>query len=98
MSRQNNIRMIFVAARQLGLDEETRRDLQLVATGKTSLTDMSDPEVAKVLTALKTKGFKSGRAGGKGARPPPEVTSVSPMSCGANWLPPMPSRPGGRRG
>jgi hypothetical protein len=69
VSRQNNIRMIFVAARQLGLDEETRRDLQLVATGKTSLTDMSDPEVAKVLTALKTKGFKSGRAGGKGRAP-----------------------------
>lgn len=63
MSRQNTIRMIHVAARDLGLDEDTRRDLQLVATGKASLTEMSDAEIEAVAAALKAKGFKAGRAG-----------------------------------
>lgn len=30
-------RMIHVGCRQLGLDDDTRRDLQLVATGKASM-------------------------------------------------------------
>lgn len=63
--RQTTIRMIHVAARDLGLDEDTRRDLQLVATGKASLTEMSDAEVEMVAAALKARGFKAGRAGSK---------------------------------
>lgn len=69
MSRQNTIRMIHVAVRDLGLDDDTRRDLQLVATGKASLTEMSDQEVGKVMEALKAKGFKPRGVGGKTRAP-----------------------------
>jgi hypothetical protein len=52
------IPMIHVAAKALGLDEDTRRDLQLRVTGKASLRDMSAAEQTKVLDALKQQGFK----------------------------------------
>ncbi len=57
--RANTIRMIHVAARQLGLDEDTRRALQLAETGKASLATMTDAEGDKVLQALKQRGFKA---------------------------------------
>lgn len=59
------IRKIHVAARQLGLDDDTRRDLQLVTTGKESLKDMTDAEGAKVLEALIARGFKPTKAKGR---------------------------------
>lgn len=55
-------RMIHVGCKQLGIDNETRRDLQLVVTGKASMSDMTDPEMQQVLAALKARGFK-GKAG-----------------------------------
>lgn len=51
-------RMIHVGCKELGLDNETRRGLQLVATGKESMSDMSDDDLRKVVTALKDRGFK----------------------------------------
>lgn len=51
-------RMIHVGCKELGLDEDTRRGLQLVATGKTSMSDMSEAELRKVVEALKQRGFK----------------------------------------
>lgn len=61
------LKTIHVACRQLGLDEDTRRDLQLVATGKSSLKDMSPAEQQKVLDALKARGFTAAPAS-KGKR------------------------------
>lgn len=52
------LKTIHVACRQLGLDAETRHDLQLRVTGKGSLSDMSDVERQKVLDALKAQGFR----------------------------------------
>jgi hypothetical protein len=52
------LKTIHVACRQLGLDAETRHDLQLRVTGKGSLSDMSDTERQKVLDALKSQGFR----------------------------------------
>jgi hypothetical protein len=52
------IKTIHVGCRALGLDQDTRRDLQLAATGKASLTEMSDGELARVVDALKARGFK----------------------------------------
>lgn len=66
--KPSTIRQIHVAARQLGLDDDTRRDLQLVATGKESLTEMTDAEGAKVIEALKARGFKPARSA-KGRAP-----------------------------
>ncbi|MEM1077435.1 MAG: regulatory protein GemA [Pseudomonadota bacterium] len=57
MTRQLQ-RTIHVGCRQLGIDDDARRDLQLVATGKTSMSDMDEADLGKVLKALKAKGFK----------------------------------------
>jgi len=53
---------IHVGCRQLGLDADARRDLQLVVTGKASMSDMSDTELKSVLKRLEKEGFKIGRA------------------------------------
>lgn len=63
-------RMIHVGCKQLGLDDDTRRDLQLVVTGKASMADMTDAEMLKVVEALKLRGFKTGFKGAaKAPRP-----------------------------
>ncbi|PRZ48330.1 gp16 family protein [Tritonibacter scottomollicae] len=49
---------IHVGCRQLGLDADARRDLQLVVTGKASMSDMSDTELKSVLKRLEKEGFK----------------------------------------
>lgn len=51
-------RMIHVGCRELGLDDDTRHDLQLVATGKASMADMTEAELRAVIDALKARGFK----------------------------------------
>lgn len=65
-------RKIHVACKQLGLDDETRHDLQLAATGKASMADMSETDLQAVIAALKSKGFKPTSdfaKGGKGRAP-----------------------------
>ena len=52
-------RMIHAGCRQLGIDSDTRHDLQFVVTGKASMSDMSDADLRKVLEALKRRGFKT---------------------------------------
>lgn len=49
---------IHVACRQLGLDGEARRDLQLAVTGKASMTDMTEADLRRLLDRLKADGFK----------------------------------------
>lgn len=48
---------IFVGCRQLGLDNDARRDLQLVATGKDSMRDMNQADLIAMVDALKQRGF-----------------------------------------
>lgn len=72
---------IFVGCRQLGLNDDVRRDLQLVATGKASMSDMTDADLGKMLAALKQRGFKTGfKAASKGrfkkAAPRPDLRYV----------------------
>ncbi len=64
-------RLIFAGCRELGLDADTRHDLQLVATGKASLSEMTDADLRKVVDALKARGFDAaaGRAKKSHARP-----------------------------
>jgi phage gp16-like protein len=52
------LKTIHVAVRDLGLDDDARRDLQLLVTGKASLTDMTEGEKQAVLQVLKERGFK----------------------------------------
>lgn len=51
-------RMIHAGCRELGLDGDLRHDLQLAATGKASMADMTDADLRKVVDALKARGFK----------------------------------------
>lgn len=51
------IKLIHVGAKALGLDEDTRRELQFRITGKASLRDMTPTEQTAVLDALKAQGF-----------------------------------------
>jgi len=56
--RQRLIRLIHVAKRELGLDDEAYRDLLQSATGKRSTSDMAEFELRRLLDHLKTCGFK----------------------------------------
>lgn len=57
MTNRNLQRMVHAGCKQLGLDDDTRRDLQLVTTGKSSMSAMTDADLLKVVEALKQKGF-----------------------------------------
>lgn len=67
-------KLIHVGCRDLGLDEDTRHDLQLVATGKGSMRDMSQGDLEALLAALKARGFNPdlSRPGVKNGRPAAE--------------------------
>jgi hypothetical protein len=51
-------KLIHAGCRELGLDDDTRRDLQLQVTGKPSLAAMTEPEMERVVAALRARGFK----------------------------------------
>lgn len=55
---------IHAACRELGLDADTRHDLQLAACGKASMRDMTEADLRGVLSALRERGYspKQGRA------------------------------------
>lgn len=71
MTNRTLQRQIHVGCKQIGLDDDTRRDLQLVATGKASMADMTDADLRKMLEALKQRGFKPGFKGASKARRAP---------------------------
>ena len=56
-------RTVHAAAREIGLDPETRRELQLVATGKGSTAEMDEAELQRVVDALQARGWKPKRQG-----------------------------------
>ena len=59
MQDTHNLRkMIHIACKQIGLDEDTRRDLQKSVTGKESMSQMCEADLRKVVDALKDRGFK----------------------------------------
>jgi phage gp16-like protein len=69
ITSRNLQRMIHVGCKQLGIDADTRHDLQLVVTGKASMSEMTEAELQRVVDALKQKGFKTGfKKGVKGRR------------------------------
>jgi phage gp16-like protein len=57
--------LIHVACKELGLDADARRDLQLRVVGKSSLSDMTSGELTAVVDELKRLGFKPRQKGGK---------------------------------
>lgn len=77
-ARVKLMRAIHAACRKRGLDEEARRDLQLGATGKASMSDMDAAELAKVLDRLN----RAGRAAGER----PHVGKVRALWWSLYWL------------
>lgn len=61
MSRKRLIAMVHVARNQLGLDEDTYRDLLERVTGKRSAAKLTDGELGRVIDALKERGFEPKR-------------------------------------
>ena len=59
MLRKNLITRIHIGKSQLGLDDETYRQLLVSTTGKTSCTEMTESELQQVLNVMVQKGFKS---------------------------------------
>ncbi|MER8990439.1 regulatory protein GemA [Mesorhizobium sp. M0678] len=57
---------IHVANKQLGLDEDTARDLYERVTGKRSLRQMNDRELRLVVTEQRRQGFKPAEKGLQG--------------------------------
>lgn len=63
---------IHMACRDLGLDAETRHDIQIAACGKASMRNMSEADLQLVLGHLKQRGWKGGfkpASKGRGTRP-----------------------------
>jgi len=58
-------KLVHVGCRELGIDADTRRDLQRELTGKESLSDMAEPELTLVVDALKARGFTPRSTGRK---------------------------------
>lgn len=52
------IKTIHVGCRQLGIDAETRHEMQMRLVGKESLAEMTDAERQRVLDELKARGFR----------------------------------------
>lgn len=67
MTARSLQRLIHVGCREMGIAPEDRHALQMLATGKESLADMSEAELHKVVAALKARGF---RPQNTGKRPP----------------------------
>jgi phage gp16-like protein len=59
---------VHVGCRELGLDSDARKALQLVVTGKASMTDMTEADLNAVLKRLKQDGFKASSGRKKHAR------------------------------
>ncbi len=51
-------KLIHVGCRELGMDQDARRALQVAVVGKGSLSDMTEAELTKVVARLKSDGFK----------------------------------------
>lgn len=66
---------VHVACRELGLDGEARRALQLAVTGKASMQDMTDGDLERLLARLKADGFKV-RSGRKSEAPRKDLKFV----------------------
>ncbi|WP_149589808.1 regulatory protein GemA [Tabrizicola flagellatus] len=62
-------KLVHVGCREIGLDEEMRRELQLAVTGKASMQDMTEAELTKLVRALEQRGFRPQAGKGRTLRP-----------------------------
>lgn len=69
-------RTVHVGAKALGLDEEGRRELQLAATGKASMTEMDEADLRRVIERMRRAGFDPGKSHRKPAAPRADLRLV----------------------
>ncbi|WCG81611.1 gp16 family protein [Pectobacterium sp. A5351] len=58
MTKNQLIKLIHIAKRDLQLDDDTYRQLLITVIGKSSTRDMTVPQLDNVLNAMKKRGFK----------------------------------------
>lgn len=58
MTKNQLIKLIHIAKRDLQLDDDTYRQLLITVTGKASTRDMTVPQLDTVLGAMKKRGFR----------------------------------------
>lgn len=88
-ARAAKIRMIQVARRQLGLDDDTyRAAIALAVPGKTSSADCTVGQLDRIIDHLKKKGFKPKKPAGAPPRPERRTldTSAEASKARAVWL------------
>ncbi|HUU56380.1 MAG TPA: regulatory protein GemA [bacterium] len=74
------IRVIHVAKRELGLDDDQYRDLLYAVTGKRSSKDLTAAETKEVVATLERLGFKP-----QGPRPAGKATAAQVALVKALW-------------
>lgn len=86
--RNGLIRLIHVAKRDRGLDDETYRDILTRATGKSSCRDMTEAELDRALRAFKATGFnvKHSRPAPKPSRPAHRLRGAQAALITALWI------------
>ena len=81
MTERSRLRkVIHAGCRELGIDQDTRRDLQLVACNKESMSDMDEADLGKVVEALKARGFKPTQGGKR-----PSAKRADVRFCHVMW-------------
>lgn len=63
------IAMIHIAKTDLGLDDDTYRDLLERVTGKRSAAELSEGELGRVVDAMRERGFTPKRTGPRSGKP-----------------------------
>lgn len=66
-------KLIHAGCRELGIDADTRRALQLQATGKASMAEMTEADLRLVADRLKARGFDPARSGRRRHAPAPRA-------------------------
>ena len=64
---------IHVACRDLGLDQDARRDMQLAACGKASMRDMGAADLKLVIDHLKARGWAGPAKKSRGKKAAPRA-------------------------
>jgi phage gp16-like protein len=78
-NRRSAIAQIHIAKKQLGMDDDSYRQLLSDTTGKTSCSQLQIGELYQVLAMLKKCGFKA-RKPSHGKRPNPGASKAALMS------------------
>lgn len=79
----NSLKIIHVARKELGLDDDTYRALLVRVTGKASLRDMSERQMLAVIKEMKEKGFRIRSS--KGGKPLPKAFQGHSRLIHALW-------------